>query len=147
MLPLSSWPVCTCNSNFDLFEDDKHLSQCPRIAVIYAPPSNFGYGTSNPRGPLAVKIRHLKILGYTPVLVRANSNWLSWVLLVFLNVKTSEILLLNQLSRLTFKAEHLSVPSAQQRFLLLMFSVIYYNMTHTVYFHISFKYFTYGIEV
>uniref|UniRef100_A0A3Q1ILS6 RAP domain-containing protein n=2 Tax=Anabas testudineus TaxID=64144 RepID=A0A3Q1ILS6_ANATE len=40
-----------------------------RIAVIYAPPSNFGYGTSNPRGPLAVKIRHLKILGYTPVLV------------------------------------------------------------------------------
>ncbi|XP_041835077.1 FAST kinase domain-containing protein 2, mitochondrial [Melanotaenia boesemani] len=40
-----------------------------RIAVIYAPPSCFCYGTSNPYGYLAVKIRHLKILGYTPVLV------------------------------------------------------------------------------
>lgn len=40
-----------------------------RIAVIYTPQSGFCYGTSNPRGHLAVKIRHLKILGYTPVLV------------------------------------------------------------------------------
>ncbi|XP_015244422.1 PREDICTED: FAST kinase domain-containing protein 2 [Cyprinodon variegatus] len=40
-----------------------------RIAVIYAPNSTFCYGTSHPRGPLALKIRHLKILGYTPVLV------------------------------------------------------------------------------
>ncbi|KAM6893929.1 FAST kinase domain-containing protein 2, mitochondrial [Xenentodon cancila] len=43
-----------------------------RIAVIYARPSGFCYGTSNPRGPLAVKIRHLKIMGYTPVLVTAQ---------------------------------------------------------------------------
>ncbi|XP_071320185.1 FAST kinase domain-containing protein 2, mitochondrial isoform X2 [Trachinotus anak] len=41
-----------------------------RTAVICAPLSGFCYGTSNPRGPLAVKIRHLKILGYHPVLVR-----------------------------------------------------------------------------
>ncbi|CAG5932805.1 unnamed protein product [Menidia menidia] len=41
-----------------------------RIAVIYGPNSSFCYGTSTPRGPLAVKIRHLKILGYTPVLVK-----------------------------------------------------------------------------
>ncbi|XP_072218678.1 FAST kinase domain-containing protein 2, mitochondrial [Leuresthes tenuis] len=41
-----------------------------RIAVISAPFSGFCYGTSNPRGPLAVKIRHLKLLGYTPVLVK-----------------------------------------------------------------------------
>lgn len=40
-----------------------------RIAVIYAPFSGFCYGTSNPRGYLALKLRHLKILGYTPVLV------------------------------------------------------------------------------
>ncbi|XP_008299937.1 FAST kinase domain-containing protein 2 [Stegastes partitus] len=40
-----------------------------RIAVIYTPQSGFCYGTSKPRGPLALKIRHLKILGYTPVLV------------------------------------------------------------------------------
>lgn len=40
-----------------------------RIAVICAPRSGFCCGTSNPRGPLAVKIRHLKILGYSPVLV------------------------------------------------------------------------------
>ncbi|XP_029030408.1 FAST kinase domain-containing protein 2, mitochondrial [Betta splendens] len=40
-----------------------------RIAIVCAPPSGFCYGTSKPRGPLAVKIRHLKILGYTPVLI------------------------------------------------------------------------------
>uniref|UniRef100_A0A3Q3BAC0 FAST kinase domains 2 n=1 Tax=Kryptolebias marmoratus TaxID=37003 RepID=A0A3Q3BAC0_KRYMA len=40
-----------------------------RIAVIYAKNSSFCYGTSDPRGSLAVKLRHLKILGYTPVLV------------------------------------------------------------------------------
>lgn len=40
-----------------------------RIAVICAPYSGFCYGTSNPRGPLAIKIRHLKILGYNPVLL------------------------------------------------------------------------------
>ncbi|XP_034720650.1 FAST kinase domain-containing protein 2, mitochondrial [Etheostoma cragini] len=40
-----------------------------RIAVMCAPRSGFCYGTSNPRGHLAVKIRHLKILGYKPVLI------------------------------------------------------------------------------
>ncbi|XP_049919715.1 FAST kinase domain-containing protein 2, mitochondrial isoform X2 [Epinephelus moara] len=40
-----------------------------RIAVLCEPHSGFCYGTSTPRGPLAVKIRHLKILGYDPVLV------------------------------------------------------------------------------
>uniref|UniRef100_A0A3Q3QLP3 RAP domain-containing protein n=1 Tax=Monopterus albus TaxID=43700 RepID=A0A3Q3QLP3_MONAL len=47
---------------------DKRLFWCSRIAVICAPRSGFCCGT-NPRGPLAVKIRHLKILGYSPVLV------------------------------------------------------------------------------
>lgn len=43
-----------------------------RIAVICPPQSVFCYGTSNPRGPLAIKLRHLKILGYNPVLVTAR---------------------------------------------------------------------------
>ncbi|GAA6234375.1 FAST kinase domain-containing protein 2, mitochondrial isoform X1 [Lates japonicus] len=40
-----------------------------RIAVICPSYSGFCYGTSNPRGQLAVKIRHLKVLGYDPVVV------------------------------------------------------------------------------
>ncbi|XP_029924366.1 FAST kinase domain-containing protein 2, mitochondrial [Myripristis murdjan] len=43
-----------------------------RIAVICTPSSALCYGTSRPRGPLAVKIRHLRVLGYTPVLVTAQ---------------------------------------------------------------------------
>lgn len=40
-----------------------------RIAVICPSPSSFCYGTSRPRGNLPLKIRHLKILGYHPVVV------------------------------------------------------------------------------
>lgn len=40
-----------------------------RIAVNYAPQSSFCFGMTKPRGILAVKIRHLKILGYDPVLI------------------------------------------------------------------------------
>ncbi|KAK6325127.1 hypothetical protein J4Q44_G00044690 [Coregonus suidteri] len=49
--------------------------ECPppehsqRIAVLCAPPSSFCYGTSRPRGNLAIKMRHLTVLGYTPVVV------------------------------------------------------------------------------
>uniref|UniRef100_A0A672FWV7 FAST kinase domains 2 n=1 Tax=Salarias fasciatus TaxID=181472 RepID=A0A672FWV7_SALFA len=42
---------------------------CLRIAVVHAAPSKFCFGTLNPRGPLALKARHLRILGYEPVLV------------------------------------------------------------------------------
>uniref|UniRef100_A0A672YV17 FAST kinase leucine-rich domain-containing protein n=1 Tax=Sphaeramia orbicularis TaxID=375764 RepID=A0A672YV17_9TELE len=41
-----------------------------RIVLICMPHSGVCYGTSNPRGHMAVKIRHLRILGYEPVLVR-----------------------------------------------------------------------------
>uniref|UniRef100_A0A3Q4ATM3 RAP domain-containing protein n=1 Tax=Mola mola TaxID=94237 RepID=A0A3Q4ATM3_MOLML len=51
-----------------LFNVDTVFSSFTRIAVIYAAHA-FCYGTSHPRGPLAVKIRHLKILGYDGVLV------------------------------------------------------------------------------
>ncbi|XP_076879312.1 FAST kinase domain-containing protein 2, mitochondrial [Brachyhypopomus gauderio] len=40
-----------------------------RIALLCAPPLSFCFGTTRPRGSLALKIRHLKILGYEPVLV------------------------------------------------------------------------------
>uniref|UniRef100_A0A1A7XQN6 FAST kinase domains 2 n=1 Tax=Iconisemion striatum TaxID=60296 RepID=A0A1A7XQN6_9TELE len=50
-------------------EQSSPAESSQRIAVIYAPNSNFCYGTSQPRGALAVKIRHLQILGYAPVLV------------------------------------------------------------------------------
>lgn len=50
------------------------LSSRPRIAVLCEPHFGFCYGTSTPRGPLAVKIRHLKILGYDPVLVRLGHD-------------------------------------------------------------------------
>ncbi|KAK5874995.1 hypothetical protein CesoFtcFv8_027531 [Champsocephalus esox] len=41
----------------------------PRIAVLLPAPSSFCFGTSHPRGTLALKMRHLKTLGYDPVWV------------------------------------------------------------------------------
>ncbi|XP_054628586.1 FAST kinase domain-containing protein 2, mitochondrial isoform X2 [Dunckerocampus dactyliophorus] len=43
--------------------------QTERIAVLCPAPSAFCFGTSTPRGPLAVKLRHLKVLGYFPILI------------------------------------------------------------------------------
>ncbi|KAF6725099.1 FAST kinase domain-containing protein 2 [Oryzias melastigma] len=50
-------------------EQSSQAEGTQRVAVIYVPYSSFCFGTSCPRGLLAVKIRHLRILGYTPVLV------------------------------------------------------------------------------
>ncbi|XP_012712710.2 FAST kinase domain-containing protein 2, mitochondrial [Fundulus heteroclitus] len=61
--PRPSQPCATGTSSISPAESSQ------RIAVIYTPNSSLCFGTSHPRGPLAVKIRHLKILGYTPVLV------------------------------------------------------------------------------
>ncbi|KAJ8004204.1 hypothetical protein DPEC_G00156360 [Dallia pectoralis] len=47
--------------------DEENSLPEQRIAVFCAPPSSICYGTSRPRGKLAVKIRHLKVLGYAPV--------------------------------------------------------------------------------
>ncbi|KAL3045625.1 hypothetical protein OYC64_013812 [Pagothenia borchgrevinki] len=41
----------------------------PRIVVICPPHYSFCFGTSHPRGTLALKMRHLKTLGYDPVWV------------------------------------------------------------------------------
>ncbi|KAM6958421.1 FAST kinase domain-containing protein 2, mitochondrial [Tautogolabrus adspersus] len=50
-------------------EESRPVESSQRIAVICAPPSAICFGTSRPRGPLAVRIRHLRILGYDPVVV------------------------------------------------------------------------------
>nr|XP_046238198.1 FAST kinase domain-containing protein 2, mitochondrial isoform X2 [Scatophagus argus]XP_046238199.1 FAST kinase domain-containing protein 2, mitochondrial isoform X2 [Scatophagus argus] len=49
-------------------EESSPAGSSQRIAVI-CPPQPFCFGTSKPCGPLAVEIRHLKILGYDHVLV------------------------------------------------------------------------------
>ncbi|XP_013856363.1 FAST kinase domain-containing protein 2 [Austrofundulus limnaeus] len=61
--------TCVPETSSSTEEQRSPAESTQRIAVIYAPKSNFCYGTSNPRGLLAVKLRHLKILGFTPVLV------------------------------------------------------------------------------
>ncbi|KAM4698791.1 FAST kinase domain-containing protein 2, mitochondrial [Rhinophrynus dorsalis] len=43
-----------------------------RVAVLCAPVSSFALGTSHPLGKLAMKMRHLKALGYHVVLVPVN---------------------------------------------------------------------------
>lgn len=69
--PVTSLPVIQILTFLKL--TNIYVSRCPRIAIICAPQSGFCFGTSNPRGPLALKIRHLKTLGFTPVLVRPSS--------------------------------------------------------------------------
>ncbi|XP_020365574.1 FAST kinase domain-containing protein 2, mitochondrial isoform X1 [Rhincodon typus] len=44
-------------------------SDIQRVAVLCAPVSAFCFGTSHPKDRLAMKIRHLKVLGYHAVLV------------------------------------------------------------------------------
>ncbi|XP_053086037.1 FAST kinase domain-containing protein 2, mitochondrial isoform X2 [Pangasianodon hypophthalmus] len=43
--------------------------QTARIALLCASPTSFCFGTSHPVGAAALNIRHLKLLGYEPVLV------------------------------------------------------------------------------
>ncbi|XP_067892080.1 FAST kinase domain-containing protein 2, mitochondrial [Heterodontus francisci] len=46
-----------------------HDTNIQRVAVLYAPVSAFCFGTMHPKERLAMKIRHLEILGYRVVLV------------------------------------------------------------------------------
>lgn len=55
-----------CGPNRDDFGS---LECAERIAVVCAPLHSFCFGSTHPRGNLAVKLRHLKKLGYKPVLV------------------------------------------------------------------------------
>ncbi|XP_075790475.1 FAST kinase domain-containing protein 2, mitochondrial isoform X1 [Pelodiscus sinensis] len=50
-------------------EDPADSPDVQRVAVLCAPVSAFCFGTRHPRGKLAMKIRHLKALGYHVVLV------------------------------------------------------------------------------
>lgn len=61
-LSLSSVRECSAG-------DELSPAALSRIALI-STTNPCCYGTSKPRGPLAVMIRHLKILGYDCVLVR-----------------------------------------------------------------------------
>lgn len=61
-LSLSSVRECSAG-------DELSPAALSRIALI-STTNACCYGTSKPRGPLAVMIRHLKILGYDCVLVR-----------------------------------------------------------------------------
>ncbi|KAG9349021.1 hypothetical protein JZ751_029339 [Albula glossodonta] len=45
---------------------------CRRLAVVRAPSSSFCFGTSHPRGWVVLMMRHLRALGYSPVLVPAH---------------------------------------------------------------------------
>uniref|UniRef100_A0A8C6SJ35 Uncharacterized protein n=1 Tax=Neogobius melanostomus TaxID=47308 RepID=A0A8C6SJ35_9GOBI len=42
---------------------------CGSVAVLCVPGSAFCFGTSRPRGTLALRLRHLRVLGYRPLLV------------------------------------------------------------------------------
>lgn len=53
-------------------EEISPVESSQRIALICMRHLGVCYGTSNPRGYMAVKIRHLRILGYEPVLVTAQ---------------------------------------------------------------------------
>ncbi|XP_055062109.2 FAST kinase domain-containing protein 2, mitochondrial [Misgurnus anguillicaudatus] len=51
-------------------DDDSGTLKChERIAVVCPPHNSFCFGSTHPRGNLAVKLRHLKKLGYKTVLV------------------------------------------------------------------------------
>ncbi|KPP70939.1 FAST kinase domain-containing protein 2-like [Scleropages formosus] len=64
MLPLSGLEVCAPAD-----EEPSTPKQCHRLAVLNVSPSSFCLGTQHPRGKLALKLRHLKALGYSPILV------------------------------------------------------------------------------
>lgn len=55
----------TCNRDLENSRGETKQS----VAVLCAPASSFCFGSSRPRGPLALKLRHLQILGYVPLLV------------------------------------------------------------------------------
>ncbi|CAM4633654.1 FAST kinase domain-containing protein 2, mitochondrial [Caretta caretta] len=50
-------------------DDPADVPNVQRVAVLCAPPSAFCFGTRHPRGKLAMKMRHLKALGYHVILV------------------------------------------------------------------------------
>lgn len=72
--PLSSRHVCTQIQILTFLQQRNSHLLSSRFAVICAQHTAFCFGTSKPRGTLAVMARHLKILGYEPVLVRRRDD-------------------------------------------------------------------------
>ncbi|XP_061659958.1 FAST kinase domain-containing protein 2, mitochondrial isoform X2 [Syngnathoides biaculeatus] len=56
-------------SKFVAKQPSSEETQAQKWAVLCLAPSAFCFGTSQLRGPLAVKLRHLKILGYHPIMI------------------------------------------------------------------------------
>lgn len=52
--------------------EDSPVERSHRVALLSTPLSHYCFGTSRPRGPLAAKIRHLRILGYDPVMLQEH---------------------------------------------------------------------------
>lgn len=50
-------------------DDVGNTASVQRVAVLCAPPSSFCLGTDHPKGKLAMKMRHLRAMGYHVVLV------------------------------------------------------------------------------
>ncbi|XP_069471683.1 FAST kinase domain-containing protein 2, mitochondrial [Ambystoma mexicanum] len=50
-------------------EELNNTTDIQRVALIYAPIFNYCLGTSHPRGKLAMKMRHLRAMGYHVVLI------------------------------------------------------------------------------
>ncbi|XP_030436551.1 FAST kinase domain-containing protein 2, mitochondrial isoform X1 [Gopherus evgoodei] len=50
-------------------DDPADAPDIQRVAVLCVPPSAFCFDTRHPRGKLAMKMRHLKVLGYHVILV------------------------------------------------------------------------------
>ncbi|XP_061916627.1 FAST kinase domain-containing protein 2, mitochondrial [Entelurus aequoreus] len=50
-------------------QSEETCSQTERIAVLCPASSAFYFKPSTPCGPLAVKLRHLKVLGYIPIMI------------------------------------------------------------------------------
>ncbi|TKS66337.1 FAST kinase domain-containing protein 2, mitochondrial [Collichthys lucidus] len=67
--PLSSRHVCTQIQILTFVQQRNPHPISSRFAVICAQHTAFCFGTSKPRGTLAVMARHLRILGFEPVLV------------------------------------------------------------------------------
>ncbi|XP_074520281.1 FAST kinase domain-containing protein 2, mitochondrial [Halichoeres trimaculatus] len=61
-----------CSSSVPEGGEASAAERSHRVALLSTPPSQLCFGTSRPRGPLACKIRHLRILGYEPVMLQEN---------------------------------------------------------------------------
>ncbi|KAG7463980.1 hypothetical protein MATL_G00182380 [Megalops atlanticus] len=100
-LPLKKPDLCSPSEG-----ESVSLESVQRVAVLCPPGSCFCLGTHHPRGMLAMKLRHLRALGFSPVLVPEPE-------LVALSEEERAELLTNLIFGV--KGEDVSVNSEQER--------------------------------